>query len=1469
MTFSQDNLSEISKLKNVPTMKRIEIILLFLFLNALALYGQESTYLLIINTPDKIDDTELEWGQEEMGGIIRQETNYGQYAQLDISAWTWNNLKGINRGLIKFNLDQLPANALIVKAELSLYHYDMVSETQPMSSLSGSNEVYLKRVTSNWSEDTVTWNTQPETTDENQVILPMSTSRTQDYIDIDVTKLINEIIVSGENYGFMLQLATEEYYRSMIFCSSEIEDSILRPKLVIEYRIADNKEALISNARKISATQGDFTGHLDAGDRFGFVEAIGDIDGDGIEDMAVGAPWDDDGGTDYGAVWILFMNSDRTVRSQQKISATQGGFTGQMSSSDRFGLDIASLGDFDNDGVPDIAVGANADYDGGTNSGAVWLLFLKNDGTVKSYQKISASEGGMVGLTASRQFGYGITSLGDLDGDGITDIAVGSPTYDNDGGLYKGCVWILFLNSNGTVKSQQKIDDYYGGFSYSLDNEERFGISVSNIGDINKDGIVDIAVGSWYNDGDGAIYILNLGSDGTVKSSGRISALEGNFGGTILTEDHFGNSIANLGDIDGDGTNDLLTSSYLSDEGGTDRGKIWILHLKQDGTVKDYMEFSSTSTLLEGMLDDGDGFGESVSVFSGVNQDNKKEIIVGAKSDDDGNTNSGAVYILDMDIPYNELATNIHKISATEGGFTGHLDAGDQFVNVCPVGDINGDGYSDIVVGAPMDDDGGTDKGAVWILFLDSNRTVKDYQKISSTQGGFTGYLNDDKFGNWVTSIGDLDKDGVEDIAVGAYYDDDGGVNSGAVWILFLNNNGTFKSYQKISSTQGGLVGLTSNRFFGTSISNLGDLDGDGTIDIAVGAPMYDNDGGLYRGSVWILFLNPDGTVKSNKIISQTQGGFDHLLDDNDHFGRIVTNIGDINGDGIPDISASAENDDDGGYNTGALYILFLNRDGTVKGKQKISTLEGNFKGEIFSDDLFGFSSAGIGDFNGDGINDIAVGAPGSDETGTNQGKIYILCLDSTGKVKEYEEITANNPALAGRIEDNDEFGKIIRSRQGLTPSGKKELMVGAPGDDDGATDAGAVYFMDVDMKFKPVAKTGDDQIVCSNSSVHLDGKNSTVLDGDALQYFWRSLGSLPLDNNRKSELTIKAPEVYETTSYNFILTVTCQGIATNDTVTITVNPQPKTAIYQVKETLYSTVPNFESYQWYFDDEVIPNSNSSSYMPVNDGYYSLVVTNNYGCSSEMVNSKFILVTPLVEISETDTICSGSIINLNSDSTHMPDGTAKDFTYNWSCDKLTIANDTLPKITVVTPEVTTITQLDFILQVLRSDGLASGYDTLSVIVKPKPIKPFIKQFADTLLVTKVNSCNWYLGGLEIGNQHDSTLVIQKSGNYQVEVINDLGCVSDISDPVNFICSGIDELGYSVKVYPNPTTGIVDITGLPNDKNISVTLYDQGGKICLQTYSESGAGQLNLSGLTRGQYLIVIGNQYNRSIKILKQ
>lgn len=192
-------------------------------------------------------------------------TNYGSYSNFASWAWTDNGIT-YARSLIQFDLSGIPANAIITDAKLSLY----CNTTSDIFQLhSGANASYLKRITSAWKEDSVTWNNQPTTTDTNQVSLPESTSQTQNYLNIDVTQLVVDMKNNpARSFGFMIRLQTEATYRSLVFASSDHSDSTKRPVFTYTYTIPVNcpytlvlqpnatqgKDALIDSRTAVSNT---------------------------------------------------------------------------------------------------------------------------------------------------------------------------------------------------------------------------------------------------------------------------------------------------------------------------------------------------------------------------------------------------------------------------------------------------------------------------------------------------------------------------------------------------------------------------------------------------------------------------------------------------------------------------------------------------------------------------------------------------------------------------------------------------------------------------------------------------------------------------------------------------------------------------------------------------------------------------------------------------------------------------------------------------------------------------------------------------------------------------------------------------------------------------------------------------------------------------------------------------------------
>lgn len=165
--------------------------------------------------------------------------NFGDTEDFAAISWTAQGTPFIVRSFIDFNFNAIPANATIDSAKLSLYAHGNVGYGFGHDALDGTNECYLQRVIEEWDEDLITWNTQPSTTELNRIVIPKSESAMQDYVSVDITKLVKDIYNNKtESHGLMLRLKNEDgLRRRMFFATSDIENPQKRPKLEVYYSI--------------------------------------------------------------------------------------------------------------------------------------------------------------------------------------------------------------------------------------------------------------------------------------------------------------------------------------------------------------------------------------------------------------------------------------------------------------------------------------------------------------------------------------------------------------------------------------------------------------------------------------------------------------------------------------------------------------------------------------------------------------------------------------------------------------------------------------------------------------------------------------------------------------------------------------------------------------------------------------------------------------------------------------------------------------------------------------------------------------------------------------------------------------------------------------------------------------------------------------------------------------------------------
>jgi hypothetical protein len=299
-----------------------------------------------------------------------------------------------------------------------------------------------------------------------------------------------------------------------------------------------------------------------------------------------------------------------------------------------------------------------------------------------------------------------------------------------------------------------------------------------------------------------------------------------------------------------------------------------------------------------------------------------------------------------------------------------------------------------------------------------------------------------DNFGYSVSGAGDFNGDGKDDVIVGAYYDNDGGSDSGCAFIFYGGaSSGTIDA----SNADIKLVGEDMFDNFGHSVSGAGDFNGDGKDDVIVGA-LYDDDGGSNSGCAFIFYGGASsGTIDASNADIKLVGE-----DGGDNFGHSVSGAGDFNGDGKGDVIVGARQDDDGGVDSGCAFIFY---GGASSGTIDASNADIKLVGED-ADDKFGRSVSGAGDFNGDGKDDVIVGAINDDDGGVDSGCAFIFYGGaSSGTI----DASSADIKLVGEDAD-DRFGYSVSGAGDFNGDGKDDVIVGANGDDDGGGSSGCAF---------------------------------------------------------------------------------------------------------------------------------------------------------------------------------------------------------------------------------------------------------------------------------------------------------------------------------------------------------------------------------------------------------------------------
>lgn len=673
-----------------------------------------------------------------------------------------------------------------------------------------------------------------------------------------------------------------------------------------------------------------------------------------------------------------------------------------------------------------LAVGAFGDDTGGGNRGAVYLFGLDPSDSRYSpvfARKIAHGTSGL-NITNNSQFGISVS----LNGAGNI-LAVGSNT-DDTGGTDRGAVYIMGLNTSNlsaVPTLHRKLASGVDGIV--LANGVNFGVSVA----LNDAGNM-LAVGSHLDDTGGtdrgAVHIIGLNTGNLSGASTYGIKLASGVGGLgLINSDYFGYSVAfnGLGNI-------LAVGAQRDNTGGTDRGAVYLFNMNPVNVAAIPTQAYKLHALSGApIMANSDYFGSSVSLNAAGDI-----LAVGAVLDDTGGTDRGAVYMFNLD-PMNLSGAPVFRKKIAHGVSGVTLTNNTQFGSSVA---LNGAGDM-LAVGAARDDTGGTDRGTVFLFDVDETNLALDPVQRNRLHNSNPGVniTNSTRFG--ITSA----LNGAGNImAVGAYLDDTGGTDRGAVYLFNVDPTYVGRSpVFRYKVAHGAGATLINGDNFGISVS----LNDAGNM-LAVGA-HNDDTGGANRGAAYVFSLNTAdigaGVTLRQKIANGT-GGL--ALANSNQFGISL----DLNGAGNI-LAVGASGDDTGGTDRGAVYIVGLNPlslGTTAVIHKKISEVTPGIN--LANADGFGRAVAlnSAGDV-------LAVGASGDDTGGINRGAVHMMRLDTGNLAADPVYGTKITHLVGGlSLNNNDAFGIDLD----INGAGNL-LVVGAYFDDTGGTDRGAAYMFTLD----------------------------------------------------------------------------------------------------------------------------------------------------------------------------------------------------------------------------------------------------------------------------------------------------------------------------------------------------------------------------------------------------------------------